>query len=84
MPTFSQSYTFDTMAKVTLPVRIEPEDIARLDKIAAVMSERAGVPPMRRSDAARAVLLTGMAAHEARLGIVTAKKGSKPGRSPAK
>lgn len=82
--------TFCVVAqKITLPVRVDPSTLARLDALGEAMARAAGMVEIGRSDVARTMLLTGIAEHEKRLGIVPAaapppkaEKGGK--RTPRK
>jgi hypothetical protein len=71
------------VAKVALNLKVDPEIVTRLDRIAAAMSERAGGAEISRSDAARVVLADGLAVTEERLGVAPAKEKPRPGK-PAK
>lgn len=74
------------MAKVTIGVRVDPEAAARVDRLAAVMTEAASAE-LTRGDAARAALLLGLEALERKHGLAPAgaeKKGAKPANKPNK
>lgn len=72
------------MAKVSLNVKVEPEAVERLDRIAAVMEERSGGADVTRSDAGRAALAAGIPVVEERMGIAAepTKGGKRPARKP--
>ena len=72
------------VAKATLNLKVEPEAIESLDRIAAVMAERSGGADVTRSDAGRAALAAGIPVVEERMGIAAkpAKGGAKSARKP--
>ena len=63
-------------------IRVPPEMIARLDRIAAALAERAEGSEVRRSDAARVALELGVEALERKLALDTETEGGKPARKP--
>jgi hypothetical protein len=58
-----------SMAKVMVGARVEQETLARLDRVAAVMGDRAAGASISRSDAARVALELGVEALERRFGL---------------
>lgn len=65
------------MAKVMVGARVEQETLARLDRVAAVMGDRAAGASISRSDAARVALELGVEALERRFGLaIDAADGS--------
>lgn len=74
------------MAKEHVPLRIEPEQVKQLDRIASVLQERTeGGVEVTRSDAARAVFAVGLPILEERLGLTArTRKGAKTASKPTK
>ncbi len=73
---------------LNLPLRVDAATLARVDAVAAEMARIAGLGELGRSEVARALLLTGLAEHEKRLGIASATaptqspKAEKGGKRP--
>jgi hypothetical protein len=63
------------MALETMSVRLDPDEIARLEAVAAVLTERAAGATITRSNALRAVVQAGLDALEAKYGGKTRKGG---------
>lgn len=63
----------EIMAKTTVAIRIEPDDVRRCDAVAEAMANAAGAE-MGRGDAARAALLLGLDELEKKFGLTA--KGS--------
>jgi hypothetical protein len=61
------------MAKITVAIRIEPDDVRRCDAVADAMAKAAGAE-MGRGDAARAAVLLGLDELEKKFGLTS--KGS--------
>lgn len=72
------------VAKVALNVKVDPEAIERLDRIASAMAERSGGADVTRSDAGRTVIAAGIPVVEERMGIAAkpTKGGAKSARKP--
>jgi hypothetical protein len=68
------------MTSKTLPLRLDEELIARLDRLAATMTERAGGAEISRAAALRAALSRGLDALEAELGAADRRPKPKPQR----
>jgi hypothetical protein len=68
---------------VSVSARIMPATVARLDRIAAALTERRPGEVVKRSDALRVVIERGLAPTETELGI-TAAPSPAPSAKPAK
>lgn len=71
------------MAKQTIAIRVESEDVQRVDDLAAAKTSAAGAE-ISRGDASRAALLLGIESLERKHGLDAKKGTGKPARKPAK
>ena len=60
-----------------IPVRLDPELVARLDAVTALLSKRAAGAELTRSAALRVAIERGLAELEAELGLARAPKTAK-------
>lgn len=60
--------------KLTTSIRLDADLIARLDRLADAMSERAGGAPVNRSSAARVALERGLVDLESEFKLARAKR----------
>ena len=67
-------YRIRTMALQTMSVRLDTEEIARLDVVAEALAERAHGARITRSNALRVVVQEGLAALEKRRGATKARR----------
>jgi hypothetical protein len=65
------------MALETMSVRLDPDEITRLEAVAAVLTERAAGATITRSNALRAVVQAGLDALEAKYGAGKTRKGGR-------
>lgn len=66
------------MAKVMVGARVERGTLARLDRVATIMGDRAAGASISRSDAARVALELGVEALEQRFGVGQGQMEPKP------
>lgn len=70
-----------SMRKITLGVRVEPNRLDRLDRLAVEMTRRAVGAEVSRGDAARVAMDRGIAALEKELGLESPPPGDVVGQA---